>query len=83
MALDAFAVAILGLVVILLFLIVSMAQGSKPRLRVGQSPRDHGAEAWIEDHDIEEMIEARNELRRRRGAPEIGDDLERDLRRSL
>jgi hypothetical protein len=82
-ALDAFTVAILGLVVLLLILIASMAQGSKPKLRFGQTPRDHGAEAWIEDHDIDQMIEARNERRRRRGVPEIGDELERDLRRSL
>jgi hypothetical protein len=70
------------LVVVLVVLIVSMATPAQPRLRFGENPRDHGAEAWIEDHDIDEMIEARNERRRRRGVPEIGEDLERDVRRS-
>ena len=33
------------------------------------------AQAEVEDTDIEQMIEARNDIRRRRGLPEIGDDL--------
>jgi hypothetical protein len=77
--------AILLLVLVLFVLIVFMAQPTKPRLLVGQSPHDHAAEADIEDHDIDEMIEARNERRRRLGKPEIGDELaaalERDARR--
>ena len=78
-----FAIIIGVLVVALLGMIIYMATPSQPRLRFGDSPRDHGAEAWIEDHDIDEMIEARNDRRRRLGRPEIGDELERDLRRSL
>jgi hypothetical protein len=79
----AFAIAIGVLVVVLFVMIVWMAQPPKPRLLVGQSPRDHGADAEIEDHDIDQMIEARNERRRRLGRPEISDELERELRRSL
>jgi hypothetical protein len=71
------------LVIVLVVMIAYMATPSQPRLRFGQNPRDHAAEAWIEDHDIDEMIEARNERRRRLGWPEVGDELERELRRSL
>jgi hypothetical protein len=66
---------ILVLVFVLFVLILFMAKPSQPRLLVGQNPRDHAAEADIEDHDIDEMIEARNERRRRLGKPEIGDEL--------
>jgi hypothetical protein len=74
-------VAILLLVAVLFVLIVFMANPVRPRLLAGQSPRDHEAEAEIEEHDIDEMIEARNELRRRLGKPEIGDDLVAELQR--
>lgn len=72
---------ILVLVAILFVLIVAMAKPPQPRLLAGQSPRDHAAEAEIEDHDIDEMIEARNERRRRLGKPEIGDELAAELER--
>jgi hypothetical protein len=78
-------VGILVLVVLLFVMIAFMAKPSRPRLLVGESPQDHAAQADIEDHDIDEMIEARNERRRRLGKPEIGDDLaaalEREARR--
>jgi hypothetical protein len=74
-------VAILVLVFVLFVMIAVMAKPSRPRLLAGQSPRDYGADADIEDHDIDEMIEARNELRRRLGKPEIGDDLVAELKR--
>ena len=74
-------VAILSLVFVLIVLIAFMAKPTRPRLLAGQSPRDHAAEAEIEDHDIDEMIEARNERRRRLGKPEIGDDLAAELQR--
>jgi len=78
-----FAIIIGVLVIVLLVMIAYNATPPQPRLRFGDSPRDHGAEAWIEDHDIDEMIEARNDRRRRLGWPELGDDLERELRESL
>jgi hypothetical protein len=77
-----FGIAIGVLVIVLVVLIAFMATPSQPKLRVGQSPRDHGAEAWIEDHDIDEMIEARNERRQRLGWPAIGDELELEVRRA-
>jgi hypothetical protein len=78
---SVFAIAIALLVLVLVVLIATMARAPQPRLKVGQNPRDHSAEADIEDHDIDQMIEARNERRRRLGKPEIGDELEAALRR--
>jgi hypothetical protein len=74
-------VGILVLVFVLFVMIALMAKPAQPRLLVGESPEDHAAQADIEDRDIDEMIEARNERRRRLGKPEIGDDLARDIRR--
>jgi hypothetical protein len=50
---------------------------------VGGSLRSDEAEAEIEAHDIDQMIEARNDLRRRAGRPEIGDELAADLEQTL
>jgi hypothetical protein len=76
----AFGVAIGLLVLVLFVLIVWMAKPTQPKLRFGESPFDAEAEAAIEDSDIDQMIEARNERRRRLGKPEIGDELEREIR---
>ena len=78
-----FGVAIGLLVLILVVMIMFMATPSQPKLRFGENPRDHGAEAAIEDSDIEQMIEARSERRRRLGKPDIGDELEAQLQRDL
>lgn len=50
---------------------------------VGKSLRNPEAEAEIEAGDIEMMIEAQNEIRRRRGAPDIGDELAEQLKPHL
>lgn len=50
---------------------------------VGRSLRDYEAEAEIEAHDIDQMIDARNEIRRRRGLPPIGDELAEQVRREM
>jgi hypothetical protein len=50
---------------------------------VGKSLRNPEADAEIEREDIAQMIEAQNELRRRRGAPEIGDELAEQLKPHL
>lgn len=50
---------------------------------VGGSLRNPEAEAEIEANDIEMMIEAQNEIRRRRGAPDIGDELAEQLKPHL
>jgi hypothetical protein len=77
-----FGVAIGVLVLVLFVLIVWMAKPTQPKLRFGESPADHEAQAAIEDSDIDQMIEARSERRRRLGKPDIGDELERELRRT-
>jgi hypothetical protein len=79
----AFTITICVLVVFLFAMIVWMSKPSQPRLRFGESPRDHAAEADIEDHDIDEMIEARNERRRRLGRPDLADDLAEEIKREL
>jgi hypothetical protein len=78
-----FAVAIGVLVVVLLVLIVSMSTPSQPRLKFGESPFDHEAEATIEDTDIDQMIEARSERRRRLGRPDIGEELAQEIQRDV
>jgi hypothetical protein len=75
-----FAVVIGLLVLVLFVLIVLMSKPTQPKLRFGQSPMDHEAEEAIWDSDIDQMIEARNERRRRLGKPDIGDELERKVR---
>jgi hypothetical protein len=67
-----------GTFVVLLALVLWL---STPRPYRGlASERDLGAEAEIEESDIAMMLEARNAIRRRRGLPEIGDDLVAQLR---
>jgi hypothetical protein len=72
---------VIGLLVVLLFVLIAvMAKPSQPRLKFGENPLDHEAVAEIEETDIDQMIEARNERRRRLGRPEIGEELEREIR---
>lgn len=64
--------------VVLLVVVLVLSQ-PRPHQRLG-AERSHAAEAEIEETDIEQMIEARNAIRRRRGLPELGDDLADQLR---
>ena len=45
------------------------------------SEQDYGAQAEIEATDIDQMIEARSERRRRTGREEIGEELAREALR--
>jgi hypothetical protein len=77
-------VTIIGGLVLILFLWALLLGVSHPksgRQIVGRSLRSDEAEAEIEATDIDQMIDARNERRRRAGRPEIGDELERRIRR--
>ena len=77
-------VVVCGGMVLAFVLIIVLAGLFHPRSGraiVGGSLRDHEAEAEIEEHDIDEMIEARNERRRRLGKPDIGDELAREALR--
>jgi hypothetical protein len=80
---DPFVAIIGGLV--LFFLLAVLALGAwHPRRGseiVGRSGQDYGAQAEIEEHDIDQMIDARNERRARAGKPPIGDELAEQARR--
>ena len=41
------------------------------------------AQADVEEHDIDQMLEARDALRKRIGKPSLADELEEDARRDL
>jgi hypothetical protein len=77
-----------GSFVVLLVLVMALAR-PHPRQRFGEAAdrsareRSLAAQADVEDDDIEQMIEARNAIRRRRGLPELGDELAAQLRREL
>ena len=68
-----------ALVVMVLVLTVGRGPGGRrpPRSVSGMAERENAAATQfeVEEHDIEEMIEARNALRRRIGKPPIGDEL--------
>jgi hypothetical protein len=78
---------VLGVLAILMVavLVVGRNPGGRrrpPRSISGMAERENAAAAQfeIEEHDIEEMIEARNALRARIGRPPIGDELADDVR---
>ena len=74
-----------SLVVMVLVLTVGRGPGGRPRPRSisGMAERENAAHTQfeIEEHDIEEMLAARNALRARIGKPPIGDELAEDARR--
>lgn len=74
----------LGSFGILLTLVVTLARPHQHERfgdRVQRLERSMAAQAEVEDSDIDQMVEARNAIRRRRGLPEIGDDLVGELTR--
>jgi hypothetical protein len=75
-----------SLVVMVLVLTVGRGPGGRrrpPRSVSGVAERENAAEVQfeIEEHDIEEMLAARNALRARIGKPPIGDELAEQVRR--
>jgi hypothetical protein len=75
---------VFGGMVLALALVVVLAALFDPRTGraiVGGSLRSDEAEAEIEAVDIDQMIEARNERRRRAGRLEIGEELARQALR--
>ena len=74
------ALAVALLVVLVAGLVWRARAGDRPARRHFDHERRERAieaQAMVEESDIAEMIEARNELRRRRGKPTIGDELGR------
>jgi hypothetical protein len=78
---------VLGVLAILMVavLVVGRNPGGRrrpPRSISGLAERENAAAVQfdVEEHDIEEMIEARNALRARIGKPPIGEELAEDAR---
>lgn len=72
----------LGSLVAVIALRLLVGGAPRPHERLG-AERSYAAEAEVEEDDIAQMLEARNAIRRRRGLPEIGDELVAELRREL
>ena len=83
---DSTIFVVLGVLALLVVVVLLVGRpGGRPgppRSVSGMAEREHAmaAQADIEEHDIEEMIEARNALRKRIGRPPIGDELAEDAR---
>lgn len=78
-----FILATLGIIAFLvgvLLLVGHFYPGSGADLVDWKPTRTPEFEAQLEEHDVEQMIEAQNEMRRRRGAPEL---TESELRRKV
>ena len=74
---DAFPLIVLGgiaIVVGVLVLIARFYPGSGADLLDWQPSRSYEAEIELEAQDVEQMIEAQNRYRRKRGEPEITED---------
>ncbi|MDX6581266.1 MAG: hypothetical protein QOI10_450 [Solirubrobacterales bacterium] len=63
--------AMIGLIVIVLVLIARAYPGSGADLVDWKPTRSHELEAQLEVDDVQQMIAAQNEYRRRRGAPDL------------
>ena len=77
-------IVVFGGMVIAFVVVIALAALFDPRSGraiVGGSLRSDEAEAEIEATDIDQMIEARNERRRRAGRLEIGEELAREALR--
>ena len=67
-------VVMIGLIVLILVLIARAYPGSGADLVDWKPTRSHEVEAQLEVDDVQQMLEAQNEYRRRRGAPELTED---------
>ena len=70
----------IGLIVLVLVLLARAYPGSGADLVDWKPTRSFEDEVRLEEEDVEQMIEAQNEMRRRRGAPEM---TEEDLRKKV
>ena len=66
--------AMIGFIVICLVLLARAYPGSGADLVDWKPTRSHELEAQLEVDDVQQMIEAQNQYRRRRGAPELTED---------
>jgi hypothetical protein len=65
------ALAMVGFVVGILVLLARAYPGSGADLVDWKRTRSYEDEARLEGEDVQQMIEAQNEMRRRRGAPDL------------
>ena len=74
-----------GLFVLLIVIAVLSGRRSMPDSLSGAAHREAAmaAQADVEEHDIDEMLAARDALRKRIGKPSLADELEADARRDL
>jgi hypothetical protein len=71
---------VLAFLVAVLLLVGHFYPGSGADLVDWKPTRSYETEIELEEQDIKQMLEAQNEMRRRRGAPEL---TERELRRKV
>ena len=64
----------IGLIVLVLVLLARAYPGSGADLVDWKPTRSHEVEAQLEIDDVQQMLEAQNEYRRRRGARELTED---------
>ena len=72
----------------LLLVVIAVVSGRRSSLPDSLSGAAHreaamAAQADVEEHDIDEMLAARDALRKRIGKPSLADELEADARRDL
>jgi hypothetical protein len=80
---DAFPLimlAVIGVVILVLVLIARIYPGSGADLLDWRPTRSYEHEVEMELQDVQQMIDAQNEYRRRRGQPELTED---DVRESV
>ena len=65
---------VIGLIVVILVLLARAYPGSGADLVDWKPTRSHELEARLEVDDVQQMLAAQNEYRRRRGAPELTED---------
>jgi hypothetical protein len=78
---DAFPLIVLGgvgIVVLALVLVARFYPGSGADLLDWQPSRSYEVELELEEQDVQQMIDAQNKLRRKRGAPDISESDVRD-----
>ena len=68
------ALAMVGFVVGILVLLARAYPGSGADLVDWRPTRSYEDEARLESEDVQQMIEAQNEMRRRRGAPDLTEE---------
>jgi hypothetical protein len=67
-------IGMIGLIVLVLVLVARAYPGSGADLVDWKPTRSHEVEAQLEVDDVQQMLAAQNEYRRRRGASELTED---------